>query len=96
MDSEAGTGNGRIMVAQADIQNLSDRLAEFTTEVRTWMRETDQRNLANSMTLAAQASEIQSLRREVEALKVKSDKWDLINSIAAALALLLAYLTGAP
>lgn len=94
MSDEAG--NGRIMVAQADIQNLSDRLGEFTAEVRAWMRESDQRNLANSMTLAAQDAELQSLRREVEALKSKSEKWDLINSLAAAAALIASYLLRTP
>ncbi len=103
MGDEPEAGNGRIIVAQSDIRYLTQRFDEFAAEVRSWMREANERQLASGLNIVAlqeqvkaQAHQIKDLEdrlgQEVEGLKRKSERWDLINSIATAVVALIAYL----
>jgi hypothetical protein len=96
-----------IIVAQSDIRYLTERLNEFMAEVRAWMRETNERQLATGLNIVALQEQTKAmaariddledeLNEQVGALQRKSERWDLINSIAAALLGVFAYLNNRP
>jgi hypothetical protein len=96
-------GNGRILVAQSDIRYLTQRFDEFAAEVRSWMRETNERQLASGLNIVAMQEQIKAqqaqikdledrLVQEVDGLKRKSERWDLINSLATAVVAVIAYI----
>ncbi len=96
-----------IVVAQSDIRYLTERLNEFMAEVRAWMRETNERQLAAGLNIvalqeqnkamAARINDLEGeLHEQVAALQRKSERWDLINSIAAAVVAVFAYLNTRP
>ena len=99
-------GNGRILVAQSEIRNLSDRMGEFMIEVRSWMRETNERQLANGLEIVALRVQVKSLQdqidnqedrteKEIMILRQKSERWDLINSLGTLAIAIIAYLNRA-
>lgn len=90
--SNGSNSNGQIMVAQSDIEHLNEKLSEFIVEVRGWMRDANERNVANSISISSITTALSAMDKRVGDLEKKSERWDLLNSVGIAVMAVIQFL----